>query len=152
VKRDSIALLKIAAQHCLAKSLHSRDDIGLILYTGVYRNEFVCEPAIASLLAGELDINSTYESPEGKRDLAFDIFNGSMSVLNACYVAMHMILAKKCQNAMVVASEIENNAEVFPEVLLGIRETGSAMILDETPYGQVGFGNFLFKYFTSYLD
>ena len=34
----------------------------------------------------------------------------------------------------------------------GIRETGSAMILDESLDKKIGFGNFVFKGFTQYID
>ena len=41
---------------CLSHSAHSRQDVGLLLYAGVYRDEFLLEPAIAALLAGELGL------------------------------------------------------------------------------------------------
>ena len=56
------------------------------------------------------------------------------------------------KSVMVVASEIENNLETSPTELRGVSETGSALILDENPGGQAGFGNFVFKYFTDYIE
>ena len=53
---------------------------------------------------------------------------------------------------MVVTSEIENNADFQEQMLLGIKETGSAMILDESGDSGAGFGRFLFKHFTEYID
>jgi 3-oxoacyl-[acyl-carrier-protein] synthase III len=53
---------------------------------------------------------------------------------------------------MIVASEIENNAHVLPERLLGIKETASAVILERSGNGRRGFGGFLFRYFTEYID
>jgi hypothetical protein len=63
-----------------------------------------------------------------------------------------MMLGGKVGNALVVASEVENNRETAPEEVLGIEETGSALMLDESPDGRTGFGNFVFKYFTGYVD
>jgi 3-oxoacyl-[acyl-carrier-protein] synthase III len=110
------------------------------------------EPALAALLAGGLDMNATMAVPDAKKTLAFDIFNGAIGVLNACYVARQMIHARKCKNAMIVAAEIENNAEAFPGELVGIRETASALILDEAPSDHTGFSHFLFRYFTEAMN
>ncbi|MEO8416227.1 MAG: 3-oxoacyl-[acyl-carrier-protein] synthase III C-terminal domain-containing protein, partial [Ginsengibacter sp.] len=84
--------------------------------------------------------------PDNKKTLAFDIFNGSVGFLNACYVAQQMIAAGNCNTAMIVASEIENNADWFPGELVGIREAASALILDSPPSNFGGFSRFLFKY------
>jgi 3-oxoacyl-[acyl-carrier-protein] synthase III len=35
---------------------------------------------------------------------------------------------------------------------MGLEETGSAIILDESPDGKTGFGDFLFKTFTDYIE
>ena len=149
---DSVGMVKVAAENCLEKSLYSQSDIDLLIYTGVYRDDFICEPAIASLVAGSLKMNDAPESQEDKKTLAFDTFNGAIGFLNACYVATRMIAAGKAKKAMVVASEIENNAKTRPTELLGIMETGSAVILDESSDGKTGFGNFVFKYFPDYIE
>jgi 3-oxoacyl-[acyl-carrier-protein] synthase III len=122
------------------------------MYAGVYRDEFLSEPALAALLAGMLELNDTIETPQDKKTFALDIFNGSLGFFNACYVALGMIKAKKASNAMIITAEIENNRELLPTMLLGLAETGSAMILDESPDARTGFGNFVFKYFTDYID
>src|SRR5207245_3136308 len=122
------------------------------LYYKFYHYNFICEPAIASMVAVMLKINDTIESLQEKKTLAFDLFNGAVGFLNACYASIGMIQAKKVKNAMVVASEIENNRDVLPEELCGVEETGSAVILDESPDGKIGFGNFVFKYFTDYIE
>ena len=149
---DSVGMVKVAAENCLAKSSYSQSDIDLLIYAGVYRDDFICEPAIASLVAGSLKMNDAPESQEDKKTLAFDTFNGAIGFLNACYVATRMIAAGKAKKAMVVASEIENNAKTRPTELLGIMETGSALILDESSDGKRGFGNFVFKYFPDYIE
>lgn len=151
-RHDSRALLRLAATDCLSKSSYHRRDLGLLIYAGTYRSEFISEPAIAALLAGDMDINATTTSPDGRGTLAFDVFNGAVGVLNACYVAAQMIRARKATTAMVVASEVENNAAVFPEDLLGIQETGSALLLDEAPGNAAGFGSFLFRSFPEHVD
>ncbi len=150
--KNSMELLNQAATGCLRNSSYQNDEIGLLIYTGVYRSEFVLEPAYAALLAGDLDMNATILGPGDKKTLAFDIFNGSLGFLNACYVAQQMIAAENCKTAMIVAAENENNAEMFPDELVGIRETASAIILDSQPLNDRGFSRFLFRYHTESLD
>ncbi len=152
VKRKTMELAQAAATNCLEKSSYSKSDIDLLIFAGVYRDDFICEPAIASMIAGELRMNDTIESQQDKKTFALDLFNGAIGFLNACYVGTGMIQAKKMQRVLVVASEIENNKQVFPTELRGLSEIGSAVILDESPDGQTGFGNFVFRDFTSYID
>ena len=97
-------------------------------------------------------MNATTPGPNNKKTLAFDIFNGSMGFLNACYVAQQMIAAENCKTAMIVAAESENNADWFPDELVGIRETASAIILDAHPSNDRGFSRFLFRYNAELLN
>ncbi|MEX2231041.1 MAG: 3-oxoacyl-[acyl-carrier-protein] synthase III C-terminal domain-containing protein [Cyclobacteriaceae bacterium] len=145
-KKNSMELLNRAATSCLKKSSYECSEIGLLIYSGVYRSEYLLEPAYAALLAGELDMNATTLGPDNKKTLAFDIFNSSVGFLNACYVAQQMIAAENCKTAMIVAAESENNADSFPDKLVGIRETASALILDSHPSNDKGFSRFLFSY------
>lgn len=156
---DSMDLLYSAATGCLQNSSYECNDIGLLIYSGVYRSEYLLEPAYASLLAGKLDMNATALHAEQKQTLAFDLFNGSLGFLNACYVAQQMIAAGRCEAAMIVAAETENNAGEFGVQQLGICQTASAIILDTHPAENKGFRRFLFRYFlksivayTTYCD
>lgn len=47
---------------------------------------------------------------------------------------------------MIVAAEIENNADSYAAELVGIRETASALILDSHQSDNRGFSRFLFSY------
>lgn len=150
--RDSMDLLHLAATNCLKKSSYPTNDIGLLIHSGVYRSEYILEPAYAALLAGKLNMNAVYSDPENKKTLAFDIFNGSMGFLNSCYVAQQMIAAGNFKTAMIVATEIENNRDLFPDKLVGVSETASAIILDVHPIFGKGFSRFLFNYHTESLN
>jgi 3-oxoacyl-[acyl-carrier-protein] synthase III len=150
-RRDSLTLLGLAATDCLSRSSVDRSELDLLIYAGVYRSKFVHEPAIAALLAGAIGVNAT-SADNGKRTLAFDVFNGGVGILNACWVAGQMIRAKKATTAMVAVAETENNAEAFPEDLLGIEETGSALLLQEASGNGEGFGAFVFRSFAEHSD
>ena len=151
-KMNSMDLLHRAATNCLNKSSYPCNDIGLLIYCGVYRTDNVLEPAYAALLAGELGMNASISDTDNTKTLAFDIFNGSIGFLNACYVAQQMMAAKSCKTAMIVAAESENNADAFPDELLGIRETASAIILDAHPSNDRGFSRFIFRYYVESID
>jgi amino acid adenylation domain-containing protein len=152
VKKETLALSEAAAEACIAKSSYSREDIDLLIYAGVYRDEFLSEPALASIIAGGLKINDTIETQQDKKTFAFDLFNGAVGFLNACQVSAEMIHAQKIRRALVVTSEVENNKLARPDELLGIAETGSAAMLAESIDGKTGFGNFVFKYGVEYLE
>ncbi|HXA13837.1 MAG TPA: 3-oxoacyl-[acyl-carrier-protein] synthase III C-terminal domain-containing protein [Opitutaceae bacterium] len=141
---NSLTAARDAAKASLAGSVHDKKDIGLIIHAGVYRSDFISEPALATMLAGELGINSQANGGGGNRTLALDVFNGALGCLNACYVAAQMIWAKKCRIAMISASEVENNLLTSRPERRGLKETASSMILDGAD-GTKGFGRFLFR-------
>ncbi len=148
---DTTAMLESAAIDCLERCRRRRDEIDLLIYAGTYRSRFVAEPAIAALLAGALGIHPTSAPAEGQGILAFDVFNGGAGVLDACRVAAGMIRAGRAAAALVVAAETENNAADFPEDLLGIAETGSALLL-EPATGHERFGASLSRAFPEHAD
>ncbi len=142
---SAIDLAARAAAACLTDSGLDKASIGLMIHAGIYREEFICEPAIAALVAGELGINDDIETPEDSKTLAFDVLNGAVGFLNACHVAVHMIGAGKAEHAMVMASEVENNTPGGDHPLYGLNETGSALILGSNG-GTAGFGQFVFHH------
>jgi amino acid adenylation domain-containing protein len=150
--KEALDMAHDAGEQCFAASSYTRKDIDLLLYSGVYRDDYLSEPSLASLVTGMLEVNDVIETPQDKKTFAFDVFNGAVGFLNACHAAIGMMLAGKANNAMIVTAEIENNRELLPTELHGIEETASALILDKSPDGKTGFGNFVFKYFTDYVD
>jgi 3-oxoacyl-[acyl-carrier-protein] synthase III len=147
--RRGVDLAVQAATACLQDSGLDRAALGLLIHAGVYRDDFICEPAIAALIAGELGVNDDLESPDDPKTLAFDVLNGAVGFLNACHVATQMISGGKTEHAMVVASEVENNTADSGRPLYGIAETGSAVILGSTG-GTTGFGQFVFHHHPEY--
>jgi 3-oxoacyl-[acyl-carrier-protein] synthase III len=146
-----MSMLKRAASNCLGKSSYNCSEIGLLIYAGVYRSDYLMEPAYAALLAGELKMNAAITETGNKKTRAFDVFNGSMGFLNSCYVAQQMVTAGICETAMIVAAEIENNAGLFCNERLGVNETASAIILHARGNSGTGFSRFVFKYHTDLI-
>lgn len=146
---SSIQLAVQAATDCLARSDLDSEELGLIIHTGIYRDDYLSEPAVAALVAGELGINGDVHPPDGPKTLAFDVLNGAVGFLNACHVAGGMIGAGKTGHAMVVASEIENNSPESGYPLNGVSEMGSAVLLSRSD-GAEGFGRFVFQHHPEY--
>jgi 3-oxoacyl-[acyl-carrier-protein] synthase III len=146
--RDAISMLTASARSCLADSRYGRDEIDLTINAGVYRNDFLCEPAVAALVAGNLTGDSLGKSSCAQRMLAFDLTNGSLGTLEACFVVAKMIASGKIRTALVMAAEIEVNQGLGSGQSLGLEETGTALILDGSTDDGPGFGNFYFESFT----
>jgi amino acid adenylation domain-containing protein len=151
VHHDALSMAVGAAESCIQNASIDRATVGLVLHAGVYRDDFQSEPALAAMAAGRLGINHLGPSLNGEKTLAFDLTNGAVGALNACFAATHWILVGRAARALVLASEVENNARFGPDALLGVQATGSALLLEESSTGE-GFGRFCFRNFGEYVD
>lgn len=150
VPKTTLDLIQNASETCLAHSSYQKDEIDLMLFAGVYRDEFLCEPAVAALAEGRMGINDDINTQQEKKTFALDLLNSGIGALSACYTAGSLMLAGKGSTALIMASEVENNRNLSPSALMGVEETGSALLLDLSPDGKTGFGQFVFKDFPEY--
>lgn len=153
VAKQSLDLIEAAAQNALSQVSYDKSEIDLLIFSGIYRDDYISEPAIAALAQGRMGINGDIETQQDKKTFALDIMNGALGTLNAVYSAIGLIKAQRAHKALVVASEVENNRQSKHEEygLVGIAETGSALLLEESPDGKTGFGNFVFRDFPEYV-
>lgn len=142
---DVVEMAKGAIKTCLEQGKKDALDIELLIYTGVYRHDYIAEPAIAAFLGEDLNITSDIEDGGEKRVFMFDITNGSTGFLNACYVASRMIDAGRYPSALVATAEIENNGVVEGFELRGIEESAGCVLLEPETDGHKGFGDFYFE-------
>ncbi|HTI77586.1 MAG TPA: 3-oxoacyl-[acyl-carrier-protein] synthase III C-terminal domain-containing protein, partial [Mycobacterium sp.] len=140
-----------AAMACLENADLEPSQLGLLIHAGVYRDDFIAEPAIAAFIAGDIGANDDIQSDHDTKTLAFDVLNGAVGFLNACQVAAQMIGGGKVEYGMVVASETENNAAEGDHPPLGVQQTGSAVVLRESD-DAVGFGRFVFHHDPEHAD
>jgi 3-oxoacyl-[acyl-carrier-protein] synthase III len=146
-----LELLDQAIGRCLADSSWQREDVALLIYAGVHRDEFLAEPAIAALAARRAGLNP--QGPQdGRQTFAFDLYNGAVGFLQACHVACGFIQSGTYPMALVAASEIENNRSCPGAPLTGIAQAGSAAILSASPDAAAGFGQFVFRSFPEHID
>ena len=131
-----------AAWACLGHSEYETSDIDLLLFTGVYRQNFLSEPALATLVANKLGITGSIEPGVRSRFLAFDVLNGALGCLTATWLACNLISCGEIRVAMVVNAECV--AHQKQNERLGIVDAASAMILDRGD-GSSGFEAFSFR-------
>ena len=146
-----VAMAADAAEQTLDSAAWDRRDLGLLIHAGVYRNEYLSEPAVAAILAGEMKINEDLPEQDGRRTLAFDLLDGGRGALTACLVAAHMMEAGHIEKTLITSSEVENNAEFNVSGRRGIAEMGSALLLQRSRRG-VGLGATRMQRFDQYQD
>jgi 3-oxoacyl-[acyl-carrier-protein] synthase III len=147
---DTVAMLRQAGEACLRQSARPRNEIELVLHTGVYRSEFLSEPAVAAIAAGELGINHDEKQSTGRRTLAFDVLNGAGGSLTACFLACGL-MAGRYARALLLASEVDPHRRYWPENPLGLTETASALVLE--PSGNTeGLAAFAYRSFPQHAD
>ncbi|UCF38791.1 MAG: amino acid adenylation domain-containing protein [Acidobacteriota bacterium] len=151
-KNRAVAMAVAAAECCLEDCCGERQEIGLVIHSGVYRDEFLTEPALAAFLAGELRLNASPDGLDGRRTLALDLMNGPVGVMNSCLVASRFILEGRTRLALITTSEIENNLGLSDRPCIGLLESGSALLLCHSGEENSGFGAFCFRDFPSYID
>lgn len=150
--KDTLGLVRAAAGACFGRSAYQPTDVDLLVFAGLYRTDQIIEPAIAALIAGDLGLNDDAVALTANKTFAFDLVNGALGFLNACQVASSMIAAGTSRTAMVVASEVEHHDvdPVWPRI--GLREAGSAVILDGSGEGGSGFGCFGVTTYPEHVD
>lgn len=149
---DTRELIRLAAEDCLQRSSRDRREVDLLIHAGLYRTDFIGEPAAAAMAAGDLKLNDSVKPDAPHTTAALDFINGSLGFLNACAMATGLVRADRRKRVMITAAEAENDAAISSSERRGLVETGSAVLLDASPEGRSGFGTFLFKYFADYLD
>jgi len=140
------AMIKKAAEKCLAGSAHGKEDIGLVVNVSVYKDHDFAEPALATFVQNDLKINSDKDNARGPKTLSFDVLNGAMGFLNACQLSGAMIDSGKTKAGLIVSGDMVDYVINERGSSPGFYLSGAAMLLDKTPNG-VGFDSFYFKKF-----
>jgi 3-oxoacyl-[acyl-carrier-protein] synthase III len=148
---DTRDLNRRAADDCLKNCGLDPRDVELVLGVGMHRSEFVAEPAAATMVADDLEMNHDHDAHDPRRTLAFDLLNGPVGFLNACHVASQMIAAGRFGNGLIVAAECPHPTDPDGAVPLPVEPIGSAALL--CPIGSnAGFEHFLFRSFPEHVD
>jgi amino acid adenylation domain-containing protein len=141
---DSTKLAVAAAEDCLSRAGRDRREVGLIVHSGVYRTAYLTEPAVASMIGGALGLNVEEQHDQRPLTFAYDVINGSVGFMHACYAALQAVQFGRVKTALVTTSEIENNADRPGRPLMGLQPAGSAVLLGPAANSRAGFGRFHF--------
>ena len=138
---------KFAANQCLEHSGVARDEIDLLINVGIYRDNNLCEPSVASLIQHGLGINlNPMKTPVKRPTLSFDIMNGAGGMLNALQVAKAVLQAKQLTRALLVSGDSPPSpkpASDFP-----ITHAGAALLVELSE--EQGFDDFTFATTTTF--
>ncbi len=126
-----------AAEACLAKAACRREDVGVLIFGGVFKSGFLAEPSYASILAGKLfpKVDSVAAS---HALLAFDLHHGPNGFLAACEIVRTMMAHRRIRAGLVLAAEFDENRLLRGYPQLGIAEVASAALV--LPAGSPGVG------------
>ncbi|HYV48750.1 MAG TPA: 3-oxoacyl-[acyl-carrier-protein] synthase III C-terminal domain-containing protein [Myxococcaceae bacterium] len=148
---ETLALCRAAGEAALKASSHGRKDFTHLIFTGVHRTDWISEPAIAAFIAGELRMNEARLGP-GPSTLAFDLTQGTAGFLTACEVARHLVAAAPGRRILLAGAEVDPNAGTRPDLPLGIRASGVAVVVDASPDPRKGLGGAVIRRFPGRTD
>jgi 3-oxoacyl-[acyl-carrier-protein] synthase-3 len=147
-----------AAENCIKEAGINKQDIDLLINTGVYRDQNIAEPAIATLIQKELCLNvDPVPSRTAKMTFSFDLMNGACGFLYAAQVADSFIRTHEKQLVLIVSSEVHPSKKLSPD--FPYTHIGSAVLLQDSKKGDRGFKHFMFETsnkemesYTGYID
>lgn len=109
VFRNKILTLSAkAANNCIKTSGINTDDIGLIVHSGVYTENHLKEPALASMIQNRIIHGkkvSFKKKPHINNILSFDLYNGGGGIINAIQVVSGFIDSGEINYGLVVVGD-----------------------------------------------
>jgi len=121
---------------CIAGAGIDKDEIGLLINIGVYRDDNIVEPSIASLIQRGLELNlDPVKRGMINSTFSFDLLNGSCGFLDAVKVADAILQNGKIKYAMIVSGDMHRADNAVCTTL------GGAAILSYDNTSDRGFRN-----------
>ncbi|MEM3341140.1 MAG: hypothetical protein QW728_00440 [Thermoplasmata archaeon] len=78
-------------------------DVGVLINTGIYREDNIGEPALASLIQKKAGLNRLYDGEHGT--FAFDLYNGAAGPLNALMLIDSFVSSGRTKMGAVVSCD-----------------------------------------------
>jgi len=147
-----VRLSSKAARHSLKNAGLHFDDIGIMIYAGVYNESHLREPAISALIQKQLETSGRpgkFLLRKSGGAYSFDIHNGGGGGLNAMQVIDGFIQSGKIENGLVVAGDI--TPKFGKSVNYNYLSGASAVVLSKGS-GSGGFKKFKTETFPEYLS
>ncbi len=132
-RRGTISMSKRAAKSCLDLAGIQPSDLELVIYSGIYRDDHIGEPSIASLLQKEIGANPTLY-PLDERTFSFDLNAGGCGLVNAFQLIDGFITSGKLKRGMVITGDSEPVRGLSESFNFG--SAASAVILSKSQNGE----------------
>ena len=104
-KTSAIKLAEQAALASLERAGKGARDLDFLINAGIYRDNNLGEPALASIIQEDIGANPDPPVEGGHGTFSFDIANGAVGVLNGLQVLDGFISSGSVQLGMVVAAD-----------------------------------------------
>jgi len=140
-----------AAEACLAQAPCCKQDIGMLLFIGVFKGGFLAEPSYAAILAGSL-FSSSHSNAGDPVALAFDLQAGPNGFLMGCEILRTMFGRRQIRAGLVIAAEFDDNRLLDGYPTLGLAEIASAAVIMEPGKSGVQVSDCQFFTFDEYAD
>ncbi len=129
---SSIEIAAEAAVKSIEASCIMRDDIGLMINAGIYKDSNIGEPSLASLIQQRLNLNLEPAFGKVNPTMSFDQRNGAAGFITAAHTVDAWLTMESTRYAMIVASDShpsksETKTDEFP-----ITPSGSSVIFEKS--------------------
>ncbi|WP_062985131.1 hypothetical protein [Nocardia anaemiae] len=126
-----------AATTCLEQAGVAREQVGMLINAGVFRDQNISEPAVSALIQKRVGIGLEY-APGRVPAFSFDLMNGGTGLLHAIATAECFLVSGEVSYALLVAGDThpstERHVDGFPY------STSAAAVLLGTSSATGGFG------------
>ena len=141
---SSIELASRAGDKCIDSSGINKEKIGILIYTGIYRDKNVVEPALACLIQKNIGINTDpVEKRHGYNTFAFDLYNTELGFLYAAQAADGFINSGRADYVLITSSDVHPSQDVVPGYPFS--HIGAAALLAKPDDKETGFQHYFFK-------
>ena len=162
----AIDLADDAARACLERGGRNASDLDFLINAGVYRDNNIGEPAVASIIQEDIGANPDPPLQGGHGTFSFDVNNGACGVLTGIHILDGFLTSGAIELGIVVTSDADpergSNWD-FPFGLVGAagrvsRENrrfpfapvGGAVLLSRSEDQDKGFSRFAFSTFPEF--
>ena len=162
----AIKLADDAAQACLRQAGRSASEIDFLINAGIYRDNNIGEPAVASIIQEDIGANPDPPLQGGHGTFSFDVCNGACGVLTSIHILDGFLNSGAINLGIVVTSDADPSRGSnwdFPFGLVGVAGRvsrshdefpfaafGGAVLLSHSPEESKGFSRFAFATFPEY--
>lgn len=148
-RKGALWLARKAAVNCLKESVTDPRDIDLVIYTGIYRDDHIGEPSIASLLQKGIGAN-LYLNPLDQRTFSFDLNAGACGMVKAMELAEGFMSSGQSKRALLIAADSEPVRGLSENY--NFKAAASAIIMESTDNERLGLKEFHSYSYPEYKD